>query len=374
MIALETLVPLGIWDSFTGLLDTMMQPIYWAMSGIITGFHSLFSIFLDPDSGWTWALSIISLTVVIRTLMIPLFVKQINSSRKMQLLGPKVKALQDKYGADRERLGQETMKMYKEEGVNPAASCAPILIQMPIFIGLFTVLNGAARGTAIGYFFQRNTALVDSLRNAEILGAKISGTFLPFTTFGATQWVAAFLIISMTATLFVTQLQLMRKNMPPESLQGPMAQQQKMMLYMFPIIYLITGVSIPIGVMIYWLASNIWTLAQQYILIHNNPTPNTPAYIDWEERMRAKGKDPEEILRKRLGQSKKTPEVSTDPNRVARQGTARPTSVPKADEAAASDDQVQRQRVQRQQPTKQTRANRKQARPRPADEPGKESS
>lgn len=374
MIALETLVPLGIWDSFTGLLDTMMQPIYWAMSGIITGFHSLFSMFLDPDSGWTWALSIISLTVVIRTLMIPLFVKQINSSRKMQLLGPKVKALQDKYGADRERLGQETMKMYKEEGVNPAASCAPILIQMPIFIGLFTVLNGAARGTAIGYFFQRNTALVDSLRNAEILGAKISGTFLPFTTFGATQWVAAFLIISMTATLFVTQLQLMRKNMPPESLQGPMAQQQKMMLYMFPIIYLITGVSIPIGVMIYWLASNIWTLAQQYILIHNNPTPNTPAYIDWEERMRAKGKDPEEILRKRLGQSKKTPEVSTDPNRVARQGTARPTSVPKADEAAASGDQVQRQRVQRQQPTKQTRANRKQARPRPADEPGKESS
>ena len=315
-------------DGFLQVLDWLMQPIYWAMSGIIVGFHWLYSQVMDAQSGWTWALAIISLTIVIRTLMIPLFVKQINSSRKMQVLGPKVKALQDKYGHNRELLGQKTMEMYKEEGVNPAASCLPLIVQMPIFIGLFTVLNNAARGISTGYFFQQDTALVDSLRHAQLLGAEISGTFMPIVTFGPTQWVAAFLIIAMTATLFITQLQLMRKNMPPESLEGPLAQQQKMMLYLFPVIYLITGVSIPIGVMIYWLASNLWTLAQQYILIHNNPTPNTPAFIDWQDRMRAKGKDPDEIIRKRMGTPRKRPTEPTDPTKVTRQGSARNTSIP----------------------------------------------
>lgn len=344
------------------VLDWLMQPIYWAMSGIIVGFHWLFSHVMDPTSGWTWALSIISLTIVVRTLMIPLFVKQINSSRKMQVLGPKVKALQDKYGANRELLGQKTMELYKEEGVNPASSCLPILVQMPIFIGLFTVLNNAARGIATGFFFQQNPELVDSLRNAVLLGgAQISGTFMPFTTFGGTQWVAAFLIIAMTVTLFITQLQLMRKNMPPESLTGPMAQQQKMMLYLFPLIYLITGVSIPIGVMIYWLASNIWTLVQQYILIHNNPTPNTPAFIDWQERMRAKGKDPDEIIRKRTGQNRKRPTPAGDGTTVTRQGTTRETAAPASDTDATPGGKRQ---VQRQQPRQQTRSQRKQARPR----------
>lgn len=351
-------------DGFLQVLDWLMQPIYWAMSGIIVGFHWLYSQVMDPHSGWTWAAAIISLTIVIRTLMIPLFVKQINSSRKMQVLGPKVKALQDKYGANRELLGQKTMELYKEEGVNPASSCLPLLVQMPIFIGLFTVLNNASRGIATGFFFQQNTALVDSLKTAELLGATISGTFLPFTTLGATQGVAAFLIIAMTATLFITQLQLMRKNMPPESLEGPMAQQQKMMLYMFPVIYLITGVSIPIGVMIYWLASNLWTLAQQYILIHNNPTPNTPAFIDWQDRMRAKGKDPDEIIRKRMGTVRRRPSEPEDPTKVARQGTGRATSVPRSETDAAASDEQRSQVVRRQQPRQQTRAARKQARPR----------
>ncbi len=373
-----------MFDAFLGFLDLIMQPIYWAISGIIVAFHWLYSQMLDPNSGWTWVLAIVSLTVVIRTLMIPLFVRQINSSRKMQLVAPKAKALQDKYGQDRERYGQEVMKLYQDEGVNPAASCLPILLQMPIFIGLFTVLNNAARGTATGFWFTQNPALVDSLRHATIFGAEISGVLWQAgepLTFGPTFWVAAFLIISMTATLFVTQLQLMRKNMPPEALEGPMAQQQKMMLYMFPVIYLITGVSIPIGVMIYWLASNIWTLAQQYILIHNNPTPNTPAFVDWEDRMRAKGKDPDEIIRKRTAQlkgGKKAAPVASDPTKVTRQNSGAATSTPGSDATAtgsaggAAGEASDKQRVQRQQPKQQTRANRKQARPRTPGDPTKE--
>ena len=359
-----------MFDGFLGFLDLIMQPIYWAISGIIVGFHWLYSQVLDPNSGWTWVLSIVSLTIVIRTLMIPLFVKQINSSRKMQLVAPKARALQEKYGQDRERLGQETMKLYREEGVNPAASCLPLILQMPVFIGLFTVLNGAAHGNPLGFWLQQNPDLVYSMQHAEIFGAQISGTLAAngLTNFNSTFWVAVFLIITMTGTLFITQLQLMRKNMPPEALEGPLAQQQKMMLYLFPAIYLFTGYSFPIGVMIYWLGSNLWTLGQQYILIHNNPTPGTPAFIDWQDRMRAKGKDPDEIIRKRTEKMRRAPRDTkgSDPTKVARQGTSRATSAPASEPTTDTNGSP---RVQRQQPNRQTRATRKQARPRPSGQP-----
>lgn len=382
------LTPLGVWESFLGGLDAMMQPIYWVISGIVVGFHWLYSRFMDPTSGWTWTLSIISLTVVVRTALIPLFVRQINSSRKMQLVQPKMKALQEKYGSDRERLGREQMQLYKDEGVNPMASCLPIFLQMPIFIGLFNVLNGVSNNVPMGEFFVRQPELVASLRHARIFGAEISGRFLPMDGgVGPTQFVAAFLIIGMTISLFFTQLHMMRKNMPPEAMTGPMAQQQKTMLYMFPAIYLVTGVSVPIGVMIYWFASNLWTLGQQYLLIHNSPTPGTPAYIDWEERMRSHGKDPEAILRKRLGMDRAPKAtVSDDPTKVARQNVGRNTTSVQSTvkrtspalpngartESTSAGSEGERQRIERQQPSKQTRANRKQAQPRPSGESPKE--
>jgi YidC/Oxa1 family membrane protein insertase len=373
MNLLPLLVPLGLWEDFLGLLNTMMTPLYWAVSGLLVAFHSFFSLFLDPGSGWAWALSIVLLTVVIRTALIPLFVKQINSARNMQLLGPKLKVLQDKYAGDRERLGQETMKLYQSEGVNPMASCLPLLLQMPIFLSLFHVLNSVSRATdashVVGQFLQQDWTLVQSLQNATIFGAHISQTFFPFQTWSATQTLALVLIILMTGILYITQLQLMRKNMPPEAMTGPMAQQQKMMLYLFPVMYAIGGVNIPIGVLIYWLTTNLWTMGQQYILIHNNPAPNTPAYVDWEERMRAKGKDPDAIAAKRRG-TRKRPAADTDydPTKVARQGAARPAgagtarpsgSGTSAEVVETTADEGGKVVVQRQQPKKNTRAKRK---------------
>ena len=376
-MTLLNLLPLDIWSDLGGALDAIMQPIYWAISGVLVGFHWLYSRFLDPNRGITWVLSIISLTIVVRTLLIPLFVRQINSSRKMQLLGPKMKSLQEKYGTDRERLAQEQMKLYKEEGVNPFASCLPLLLQMPIFIGLFNVLNAVSNGFPLGHFFAQEPQLVTSLRSASVLGASLAGKFLPLDNgVGPNQIMAGFLILAMTATLFVTQLQMMRKNMPPESLTGPLAQQQKTMLYTFPLMYLFFGLAVPIGVMVYWFASNLWTLGQQWILIHNSPSPNTPAYVDWEARMRAKGKDPEAVLRKRLGMDRRPkPTVSADPTKVARQTPGRPTTAAPdaakpargADAAASASPSVQspadasaaRQKIARQQPTKGTRAARK---------------
>jgi len=113
------------------------------------------------------------------------------------------------------------------------------------------------------------------------------------------------LIALLVITLFLTQLQLMRKNMPPEALSGPMAQSQKVMLYIFPIMYAASSAVLPLGVLIYWSASNIWTMSQQGLLIRNNPAPNTPAYIDWEERMRSQGKDPKAIMEARNAKRRK---------------------------------------------------------------------
>src|SRR4051812_25211509 len=128
-----------------------MTPLYYLTSFVLIAWHRLFGSIFGDDSGVAWVLSIIGLTLVIRAALIPLFVKQIKSSRNMQLLQPKVKELQKKYGHDRERLAQETMKLYKDTGTNPFASCLPILLQMPIFLALFRLINSAANEQAHGF-------------------------------------------------------------------------------------------------------------------------------------------------------------------------------------------------------------------------------
>ncbi len=357
------LVPLAFWD----FLNSIMAPLYGAVSGMLVVAHTVWAPIFGGDSGVTWVMSIVSLTVVIRTLLIPLFVKQINSARNMQLVQPKIKALQDKYGADREKLGQETMKLYQEEGVNPAASCLPLLLQMPIFIALYTVLNGVSRvkdvsalsGANVGYFFEKSPELVTSLQSSDILGAKLAGSFFPISPFGATQITALVLMVAMTGVLFMTQLQLMSKNMPPEALTGPFAQQQKMMLYLFPVMYLFMGVSIPVGVLVYWLTSNLWTLGQQYLLIHNNPTPNTPAYIEWEERMIRKGKDPKMIQAQRIAKRQKRPATTPVPVGVATSSDDSSSGTPTNGKPGVQRQQIQRQQIQRQQPRSAPRSTRK---------------
>jgi len=358
---LNPLVILSLGGALHTMGHAIMVPLYWAVSGLLVLFHYLWSPLFGRDSGISWTLAIVCLTIFIRLLLVPLLVKQIHSARSMQLIQPKMKAIQEKYGDDRERAGQEMMNLYREEGVNPAASCLPVLLQMPIFLALFRVLDGASRGIPRGHFFAKNPGLMESLQHAKFFGAELAGRFLPMNNgFGGTQVVALVLIIIMVATLFYTQLQLMRKNMPPESLTGPIAQQQKMTLYIFPLMYLFSGVSFPLGVMLYWSTSNLWTLGQQEILIRNNPTPNPPAYIDWRARMIAKGKDPDEIARARREKRRRKvvapPPVATiedsEKPMVARQGVTRQT--------VRKDASGGRQVVRRQQHAKQTRAQRKQ--------------
>src|SRR4029079_14592713 len=152
-----------------------MTPLYYAVSAVLVSWHWLLSqVGFDADGGSTWALSIVGLTLVVRAALIPLFVKQIKSSRNMPLIHARVKELQKKYGHDRERLAQETMALYKETGTNPFASCLPILLQMPIFLALFRLIDNAAKGTPKGVLTPEQ---VDQLQHAKIFGAEISASF-----------------------------------------------------------------------------------------------------------------------------------------------------------------------------------------------------
>ena len=203
------------------LFNTIIGPIEWLVAWIMYLFHQGFTaIGMDPASGWTWALSIVGLVVVMRAAMIPLFVKQIMASRKMQMIQPELQKIQKKYKGksdpeSRQAMTQETMQLYKQEGTNPFSSCLPILVQSPFFFGLFRVLNSmdeiaSGKHAQIGPITQ---PIAQQFEQATIFGASLSSTFVDAPNL-ATQVVTVVLIILMSATTFTTQRQLMTKKMP----------------------------------------------------------------------------------------------------------------------------------------------------------------
>jgi YidC/Oxa1 family membrane protein insertase len=267
----------------------ILNPLYNLVSGIIVLFHNLLSPLFGKDSGVTWSLSIMGLVVIIRIVLIPLFVKQIKSQRALTALQPHMKEIQKKYKDDRQKQSEEMMKLYKEHKTNPLASCFPILAQAPIFFALFTVLNGIAAKTDAGVSapiargFLKGEYLA-SAAQAEFFGAKISQTFLGSDDMKV-KLVTVFLIFIMSATTFTTQRQLMTKGMPKmDASNNMMLQQQKIMLYLFPLIFAVSGVNFPVGVLIYWSTTNFWTWGQQYYVIKRNPTPGSPAFEELERK------------------------------------------------------------------------------------------
>ncbi|MDP4615281.1 MAG: membrane protein insertase YidC [Candidatus Nanopelagicales bacterium] len=265
-----------------GILD----PLYWIVSGVMVSIHKALSPVFGGASGVTWTLSIMGLVVLIRTILIPLFVKQIKSQRALTALAPEMKKIQQKYKDDRQKQSEELMKLYKTHKTNPMASCFPILAQAPIFFALFTVLNGIGKNPpqARGVL---TSEIAAQMAKAEFFGAPISQTFLG-TSDGTVKIVTVFLIFLMSLTTFTTQRQLMVKGMPKlDSSNNMMLQQQKIMLYLFPVIFAVSGVNFPIGVLIYWSTTNFWTWGQQFYVIKRNPTPGSPA---WEELQAKKAK------------------------------------------------------------------------------------
>ncbi|MFF3419325.1 membrane protein insertase YidC [Streptomyces sp. NPDC002698] len=272
-------------DTIAGLFSFITTPVSW----VIVQFHAVYGKIFGPDTGWAWGLSIVSLVILIRICLIPLFVKQIKATRAMQTLQPEMKKIQERYKNDKQRQSEEMMKLYKETGTNPLSSCLPILAQSPFFFALYHVLNAIATGKTIGVI---NEDLLASARQAHIFGAPLAAKFTDsaekVSQLGATlldvRVVTAVMIVLMSASQFYTQRQLMTKNVDT-TVKTPFMQQQKMLMYVFPVMFAVFGINFPVGVLVYWLTTNVWTMGQQMYVIRNNPTPGSKAQAAYLERL-----------------------------------------------------------------------------------------
>ncbi|QKW07795.1 membrane protein insertase YidC [Streptomyces sp. NA04227] len=271
-------------DTIASLFSFITTPVSW----IIVQFHSVFGAIFGEDSGWAWGLSIVSLVILIRICLIPLFVKQIKATRAMQTLQPEMKKIQERYKNDKQRQSEEMMKLYKETGTNPLSSCLPILAQSPFFFALYHVLSKIASGDEVGVLTQSQ---VDSARTAHIFGAPIAAKFMDSadkvealgSSLTDVRVVTAIMIVLMSLSQFYTQRQLMTKNVDT-TVKTPFMQQQKMLMYVFPVIFAIFGINFPVGVLVYWLTTNVWTMGQQMFVIRQNPTPGSKAQAAYLER------------------------------------------------------------------------------------------
>jgi len=291
----------GAADPGFDLLGTILWPLKWAVELILVAWHWLFTaVGLPAASGVTWVLSIIGLVVVVRAAVFPLFVRQIKSQRKMMEIAPEMKKVQAKYKGkkdqlSREAMSRETMALYKKHGTSPMSSCLPLIVQMPIFFSLFSVLRDVA---AHAVAKTGGVGLLNAELTKEFYDAKLFGVVSLHETLGdavdSQNTVAivllVILVILMIGSQFFTQLQIISKNLSPEAKTGQAYQMQKIMLYVLPLGFIFSGVFFPLGVVIYWFISNLWTMAQQFLVIREMPTPGSEAAKAREERLARKGK------------------------------------------------------------------------------------
>jgi YidC/Oxa1 family membrane protein insertase len=291
-------------SSSLDFFSTIMWPFKWIVEAILVFWHWIFtSIGLEADAGLTWVLSIMGLVIVVRSALIPLFVRQIKSQRKMMEIAPELRKVQEKYRGkkdqlSREAMSRETMALYKKHGTTPVSSCLPLLVQMPILLGMFYTLSDVKKHAEWGFggvgllnkdltwqFYEAKLFGVAPLHTSlvEAINQKPSG-------WEATVAILIVLVVLMIASQFITQLQIISKNLSPEAKTGQAYQMQRIMLYILPLAFIFSGVFFPLGVVLYWFTSNIWTMVQQFLVIRNLPTPGSEAAKAREERLARKGK------------------------------------------------------------------------------------
>jgi YidC/Oxa1 family membrane protein insertase len=285
-----------------GVIDAILSPIIWATSFVMMLWHRVFGAIFGGNSSVSWVLSIIFLTITIRAAMIPLFRKQIKSMQNMQRLQPQIQALQKKYKLDKQKLQQEMMKLYKDNGTSPFASCLPILIQMPFFTSLFRVLSHVANGQTVGAL---KHADVVSAQQSSFFGAPIPLRFFtkaddPLIHTLAVNYgehvsltnlkVVSLIMVTLYAiSQFLTQKMMLAKNTNLDnSVPNPMMQSQKLMLYIMPIGMLFFGLNMQIGVVLYLMTTNVWTIGQQFYTLRNSPMPGSQAEKEMIARKKAK--------------------------------------------------------------------------------------
>lgn len=286
------------------LFSTLMWPFKWLVEMILVAWHWVFtSIGLPAAAGMTWVLAIIGLVIVVRSALIPLFVRQIKSQRKMMEIAPELRKVQEKYRGkkdqlSREAMSRETMALYKKHGTTPVSSCLPLLVQMPILLGMFYTLSDVKRHAewGVGGVGLLNEKLTKQFYDAKLFDvAPLHTNLIDAINQKPDGWeltvtILVVLVILMIGSQFITQLQIISKNLSPEAKTGQAYRMQKIMLYILPLAFIFSGVFFPLGVVMYWFVSNLWTMGQQFLVIRNLPTPGSEAAKEREERLARKGK------------------------------------------------------------------------------------
>jgi YidC/Oxa1 family membrane protein insertase len=251
------------------ILNPLADLVAWVIVHIHAGLGKLFG----PDTGLAWGLSIAVLVIIIRVLLIPLFVKQVQAQRKMAQHAPQIAELRKKYKNDKQRLNEETMKFYKENGVNPLAGCLPLIPQMIVFFSLFYVLRAIADWTPkVKPAYGMTVQLMQSAQKAKIFGVHL-GDRLLFSHQSVPLHVAiviALTVVVSASTTFMTVRQSSKRGLMQTSVDpnNPMAQSQKYMMYIVPF-FSLTGLYWQYGLVLYWVTTNLWTLGQQYFMFRN---------------------------------------------------------------------------------------------------------
>lgn len=266
-------------------LNFSLDWIYYAISWILLRWHALWDFIGVPEgrvlgTNWAWILSIVFLVVTVRVVLFPVFVKQIKSQRAMQALQPKVKILQEKHKGDRETLQKEMMELYRTEKANPLMGCLPMFLQIPVFLGLFHVLRRLDPTKSNKDLYGWTVDQFNSASAARLLTAPIPGKFgssaaelaaLGVENGTMVKVIAGILVLIMMATTYLTSRQMILKTGWAEDPQQKMIQ--RLMLYGIPASLLISGALFPIGVVIYWVTNNLFTLAQQQWVLRKFPPP-----------------------------------------------------------------------------------------------------
>ena len=276
----------------------MLDFLYIAVSWVLLRWHQLLTaIGLPSNGGWTWVLSIVFLVITARVLLFRLFVRQVHYQRNMQKMQPKIAKLREKHKNDRAELNRQMMAMQQEEGFNPLAGCLPMFLQFPVFIGLYHSLRHIADSSGLcnshGTGKSPNLTLYTftahetcSAAQARIFDAPLAATFRDPSSLihmlggdpTSTRILLAILLVISAGATFGTQL-LVRANATTVA-EGTSATIQKAMLYLIPVGTLASGFlfKFPLGVLMYWFTSNLWTLGQQaYIIKFHPPTDDEVA-------------------------------------------------------------------------------------------------
>jgi YidC/Oxa1 family membrane protein insertase len=280
------------------MFSEFMSWIYIGISWILLRWHDFWDLVLPGDAtflatNWDWILAIVFLVITVRIVLFPIFVKQIRSQRAMQALQPKMKELQEKYKGDKEAQRREMMKLYQTEKVNPLMGCLPMFLQIPVFLGLFHVLkhlnpfgpNGQPMDVPGKELYGWSITQFDSAAKARLFDAPIPahfsssvGDLLALDANGlVVKVVAGVLVLIMMATTFLTSRQMILKTGWSQEPQQRMVQ--KLMLYGIPLTLLLSGWYFPIGVIIYWVTQNLFSLGQQHWVLHKYPPPVTAGSI-----------------------------------------------------------------------------------------------